>query len=238
MRGHACTHPTIDRGRRTVACPGRADRPRPRHQDHRSRGVRSRPQARHRRRDRRPHRLQGRRGAADRTGRPAQYQWFCAWPADQHGWQRGPAGTIDPRLRAQFCAAHRAADRAVGRAAVDLGGGARADCQRRQPRQARQGHRRARGDLHLAGRSGPAGRAVAIAEHSLQATGVSRTRCGIPVPLRRAGIRSRHHRARALRRATPPTTRRSAPRPGNECNRPLVTNARPARCFAPWRQDC
>src|SRR6185295_1196193 len=74
----------------------------------------------------------------------------------QHGRQRGPARAIDPRLCPQPGRPHRSAHRPLGRAAVDRGGGARADRHGCQPRQARRSDRRACRDLHPAGRARPA----------------------------------------------------------------------------------
>jgi hypothetical protein len=64
-----------------------------------------------------------------------------------------PINAIDPRVRAQPRTAHRAADRILGRAALHRSGRARADCRRCTPRQAQGGDRRARRDLHPAGRA-------------------------------------------------------------------------------------
>ena len=138
----------------------RPDRPRPRHQDHRRRGLRSRPPAGDRRRNAPPQGVQGRRGAAARDIGRAQRGRLRARPAHQHGRQRGAARAIDPRLCPQFFQPHRPCHRAVGRAALDRGGRARTDRHGRQPRPPRRGDRRACRDLHPAGRAGPADEAA------------------------------------------------------------------------------
>ncbi len=69
----------------------------------------------------------------------------------------GPRAQSTRAFARNFAKLTDLADRAVGRAAVDRRGRARADRHGRQPRPARRGDRRARRDLHPAGRARPAG---------------------------------------------------------------------------------
>src|SRR5947208_265851 len=151
---HACPHPPADRSRHTLAGARRPHRPRSRHQDHRRRRFQSRPTAGDRRRDHPAQGLQGGRGAAAGARRRTQRGGLCARPAHQYGRQRGSARAIDPRLRPQSLHADRSRDRIVGRAAFDRRRRARIDRHGRQPRQTRRSDRRARRDLHPAGRAG------------------------------------------------------------------------------------
>ena len=190
LLGHAAhAGPAAHRDRPSAARARRADRARPRHQDHRRRGERSRPAARHRRDDHRAQGLHGRRrSACSRSPPSATRPASCSACRSTWTAREGPRAQSTRAFARNFAKLTALPiglwDERLSTAAVERDLIA-ADVSRAQ---ARRGDRPARRDLHPARRARPARAAARRAGLSRHARRPRRAVSGLPADRRRASL--------------------------------------------------